>query len=520
MTEIELKLLLPDAEAARRVLGSAALKARAEGPARRRRLRSIYFDAADGSLRAAGIAFRVRQVGRAWVQTVKRGPSESAGGGLYSVAESECAAPGGRPDPARIPDEALRDAVAAALNGSPLVPVFETDIQRTTRNLAAPGGLVELALDLGEVIAGNRRAALAEAELELKDGAPAALYDLAREVFAEGGWRFSERTKAARGRALSEGAPAVPAPAPRRALDVPLARGETAETAAVRILRECLGQIDANMAAVLAAEAPEGPHQLRIGLRRLRTAFGLFREALGGPALAELNARARDLGARVGALRDLDVQIGETLARRLADPEAPDRAGLEALKAALEDRRRAARAEVRAALAGPEGRLFLLDLSAFAELRGWLAPADHAQTGALARPVEEVAAEALDRRWRKVRKAARGLAEADDHARHALRKELKKLRYGVEFLGPLFPRRRVKGFVKRLKSLQEDFGALNDAAVAEAMFAGPGAPCAADPAAQRAAGRLLGALAERARADRAAAEGDWARLKAEPPFWR
>jgi len=56
--------------------------------------------------------------------------------------------------------------------------------------------------------------------------------------------------------------------------------------------------------------------------------------------------------------------------------------------------------------------------------------------------------------------------------------------------------------------------------VAEAMFAGPDAPCPDDPQAQRAAGRLLGVRAERARAERAMAEDGWASLRAQGPFWR
>ena len=107
---------------------------------------------------------------------------------------------------------------------------------------------------------------------------------------------------------------------------------------------------------------------------------------------------------------------------------------------------------------------FLLDLAQFIETRGWLVPSDFEQTARLATPVLELAVRSLNKRWKKVSKAARGLEMLDAEHRHALRKELKKLRYGVEFFGPLFPERRFDAFLKRLKKLQTVFGDLNDAA--------------------------------------------------------
>ena len=128
--------------------------------------------------------------------------------------------------------------------------------------------------------------------------------------------------------------------------------------------------------------------------------------------------------------------------------------------------------------------------------------------------------DALARRWRKARRTGRDLEHAEVERRHELRKELKKLRYGVEFFETLFPKKRVANFRKRLKKLQKSFGALNDAAVAEAMFAGPGAPCADDPAAQRAVGRLLGTLAREADDRWGETLAAWRALESEPPFWR
>ena len=148
MTEIELKFLLDEAgEAALR--RAPALRAMAEAPAKRSRLRSIYFDTPDQALRRAKIALRLRKVGRGWVQTVKRG--SGAGTGLFAVQEDEAPAPGGRLDFGLIADADLRAAVEDAIGDAPLSPVFETVMERTTRNLATEGGTAEKGEDVDEM---------------------------------------------------------------------------------------------------------------------------------------------------------------------------------------------------------------------------------------------------------------------------------------------------------------------------------------------------------------------------------
>ncbi|MEM1315393.1 MAG: CHAD domain-containing protein, partial [Pseudomonadota bacterium] len=519
MIEVELKILLPDAAAAKALSVRAAKAGLSDGPAARRTLRSIYFDTPERALAAQGIALRLRKVGRGWVQTVKRGAGAQAGG-LFRLEEDERPAPGGRLDLAAVEPAALREAVEEALGDAALTAQFETDIKRAKLELALPSGRVELAVDAGRVVAGDRESPLFEAEFELLSGAPAAVYEAARTLLSTGAWRFSGRSKAARGHDLALGRPALPDAAPRQAGKLGFAPEASTEAAAAAALRSCLAQIDANMAACLAGEAPEGPHQLRVGLRRLRSALGLYREALAGPEAEALGEAAKDLAATAGALRDLDVQIEETLRPLASDPANPDAAGFAALAAALEARREAARAALRRALLGPEARGLLLDLSAFAALRGWLRPEDHGQTEVLARPARKTAAQALRRRGKKVRRAADGLEALDIEARHVLRKELKKLRYGVEFLAPAFPPERVKPFRKALKRLQDVFGSLNDAAAAEALFGGEDPPCPDDGRAQRAAGRLLGALERRAEDDWARARDGWTALAADRPFWK
>lgn len=506
--EIELKIVLDGA--AERGLRERVVARGAEG-GRTQALRSVYYDTAAQDLRRAGIALRLRKVGRVWVQTVKARAALS--GGLSTALEAEAPAPGGRLDLERIPDAGLRDEVVRAVGGAALAPLFETEMKRTTWRL----GDVELALDVGEIRAGERARPFREAELELVAGGVAALYDLAEALFPEGGLRLSTLSKAARGHLLAETGEIAPPSGPQRAGDVPLERGQTAETAARDVLRDCAAQIGANAVAVLEGEDPEGPHQLRVGLRRLRSALQVFRPAIGGAAADAIAAEARWLGQEVGRLRDLDVVLGEILA-----PEAalcPEEPGFARLAEAVAARREAVRETLREELRGARAQAFQWRLARFVETRGWLAPDDYAQTARLAQHVGLAAGPALDKRWAAVTKRAKGLAGLDVPARHELRKELKKLRYAAEFLAPLYPPKRVAKFLKATKALQEVFGNLNDLAAAEHLLTGATAPAAEDPAAARAVGRVLGRRAVAAERDWERAVGLWSALGKAEPFW-
>lgn len=513
-TETELKILLDDA-GLRALKRSAALSAMALCPPRRQSLHARYYDTDDGALGANRIALRVRREGRAWVQTVKAGHAPSAG--LSSVREVSCPAPGGRLVLEALPDAELRAAIAAAARGGELAPRFETVMSRQLHRLASPcGGVVELAIDTGEIRAGERTTSLIEAELELAEGDPGDLYAVAERLFPDGPLRFSRRSKAARGAALAGGGTAVdPLPPVVHAAPIRLDPALTVEHAARDCLRGCLDQIAGNVPACLAHDGPEAPHQLRVGLRRLRTAFRLFRPVLDGPAMRALDAEARDLAVAVGALRDLDVLIDE-----LAAPFAYTDPGFERMLAALEDRRREVRAAVRMRLAEGRTTRLILKLGAFTEARGWLRSDDIAQSAALAAPVTGFAAEAVDHRWRKAAKLGAVVEDLQGDARHDLRKALKKLRYALEFTESLWSRKALKPFLKALRHLQEAFGALQDLTMAQALLTGPDAPAADDPAAQRAVGILLGHRGAEAEWLWRRTRKDWKALRTTARPWR
>lgn len=540
MTEVELKIL-PDPAALPALRRRLLRLAGRQGT--RRRLRSIYLDTAEQGLATAGMALRLRAEARRWTQTLKLGRSHR--GGLSCADEIDVDAPGGRLNLAALPQDAA-DAVRAAAGGLPLAPVFETRIERTHWTLAHAGARIEAALDCGSIVAGGASAPIDELELERLEGDPAALFALARALFPAGGWRLSTLNKAERGARLGRGQDPLPPPRVRRAQAPRIARDATAEAAAVAILDECQGMIAENLAASTFAPPrpgadghggethpkrgplpqsepqsepqlqpdpepdPEAPHQLRVGLRRLRAAVRLLRPALGGSAatdarLAHLGAEAQWLAREVGRLRDLQVARDELV--RPAAVATPAEPGFAVLIEALDAETARAAAALRSTLAGPRATAFQWDLAAYVALWGWLDPADRGQTARLARPFRALAAQAARAAERRAAKRAKRIATLQHEARHELRKALKMLRYIVEFAAPAWPAKRVDAVLSPLKALQDLFGELNDAATAEALFLAPDGPGAGSIDAARAAGRLIGQRT-------AAADHAWRRARA------
>jgi triphosphatase len=153
------------------------------------------------------------------------------------------------------------------------------------------------------------------------------------------------------------------------------------------------------------------------------------------------------------------------------------------------------------------------------ETRGWFLPEDLGQTERLATPVTEIATAALSKRWKKVGQHGRVIESLDADQRHELRKELKKLRYAVEFLSSLFPAKGVTPFLKRLKKLQTVFGDLNDAATVKRILSDGEMPRIDNPRAERAIGWVIGTSQARAQFGWAGAKDMFRKLEKAPLFW-
>lgn len=509
-SELELKVSLPPGEM--QTIGAAA-KRLAAGPSTRRQLRSIYFDTDDFRLHERRIAVRVRRVEGRWVQTIKIG--QGLKHGLSNPREIEHDVDGPEPDLAQL-DKAIRRAVERAAGGTPLRAVFETVFWRTALNLETEsGGVIEAAFDRGQIIAGEASEPVNEIELELKSGPPHALLSVAETLFDGRPTPFSTGSKASRGVALARGEAAAAPAAPATGRKPTLRRGQTAAEALAAVGAAAAEQALDNWRAVLATDEPEGPHQLRVGLRRLRTALRMFEPVFDSPELDALARDAKALGQVVGALRDADVLMVDIIAPVAARQSAVE--GIPALKAAVDSHRVGARRALRESLEDPGWSRFRLNCAMFdlAAARV-LATANAATARRKARPIARLA---LENAWRKARRKARDLDSLTTEERHDLRKALKTLRYSAEFCAALYPGSDSGDFIKRLKKLQTVFGYLNDVAAAESLPAIAADQGATDAAVASAIGAVLAWHQARADAAWKSALKRWSELENAPRFW-
>ena len=515
MTEIELKFLIDEKAEEHLKTRLNALQLVDGGM---RPLRSIYFDTPDHALHRSGYSIRLRLDGGRWIQTVKsrsglrRGLRSGLHSGLSRVSEFECPAGDGELHLDNIADKTARKHIKRLISGKRFDPVCETHMNRTSAQIGAPDGTrAELSVDHGKILAGALSAELREMEIELIAGTVDGLFDLARDLLTEGGFRFSCLSKSDRGYLLAEeGRIDVPMH-PRMAKPVPLHAKQTVGEAARDILRECFDQITGNIDLIRASKDPAGPHQLRVGLRRLRSAFVLFCEQINKPEMKRLNEEAKWLGQEIGALRDRDVTALDIV--RPMQQSCPDEPSFAALSSLLAAERAKTRKHVRHVLKSQRAMSFLLDLARVVETM------PIGKTGEGDMPIGKLAKRALDRRWKSVREHAKAIEKLTGEERHTLRKELKKLRYTVEFMAPFFSNKRVAPFTRQLKQLQSVFGELIDAAMIMELFSGETALGAQDPAAQRAIGWVIGTRMTKSQQDWHEAKSLWKDLKDTGAFW-
>lgn len=516
--ELELKLRVRPADLDR-LAASPILAGRALGPARRRRLVSVYFDTVDARLWRRGLALRIRRIGRRRVQTLKAEPR--VGSLAADRVEHEVAVESDQPDLAAFQGRAVRELVGLLLPGE-LVPMFETRIERTELTIAwptpeRPEAEIEVALDHGRILAGKQREEVSELELELRRGSPGALVALAEELRALAPLEVETRDKATRGWALA----ADLVPPPRKACPLALDPRGTVGDALQRIGLACLGHCLANLAPAADGRDPEGLHQLRVALRRLRSALSLFKGVVPEADRARFNAELRWLLGELGPARDGDVLAGELTAPLAAEEGLASE--LEVLRRILAARRPVLYERVRAALASRRAADLVLDLGAWLELGRFREHADPQSVELFDGPIGPFAAATLQRRWRKARKLGRRLERLDPAGRHEFRIAVKKLRYGLDFLASLWPEAETRRFLGRLRELQDRLGHLNDVVVARDQARGLLAEIADDPMAPTAALALGAVIGWHARGTRrlvAEAGACWAELADERRFWR
>nr|WP_252393736.1 CYTH and CHAD domain-containing protein [Candidatus Rhodoblastus alkanivorans] len=503
--EVEVKFIT-DAAGFAAALASPMLKV--EGPSPARKLTSIYFDTPNGELKKRKMALRLRRSGRAAPVMTLKWPLQTAGN-VFSRGEIEIRATKMEPDIGLF-DADIGEGLRQIVGEAPLEAKYETRVSRIARLITSGMACIEVAFDEGIIRAGERELPLREVELELKSGPPQDLYDFAATLAENLPLRLDTISKAERATHFSEGT--TPRPVKAKPADLP--PDANLDEATARIILGAIDHYLVNWASLRASDDPESIHQMRVALRRLRSALGMLKRAIPCPEFEVFREEAKDLASALGPARDSD-------ALRELIEDGPmghfgDKKDFAPLLDALEERRAAAYADSRALIESPRPSVFVLRLSAFVARRGWRNAVSGPELSRLTEPVAVFAAQALDRVHKRVRKRGKKLVTLPDEQRHQVRIALKNLRYGGEFFAACFNEARdATPFLRAAANLQGLLGAHNDAASADHFLCQSHATEAA-----RAAGVVSGWYARGAIIADENLAREWKRFKKIRPFWK
>ena len=236
---------------------------------------STYYDTPTLALHRERLSLRVRKQGSEFVQTVKvedparldileRGEWEDHIRSIWPVLDAPKTG------------KRLRDWV----RDEELRPVFTTTVTRTAIEISPdPSARIEAAIDEGEIRACSRGAAapISEIELELKKGDPRVIFDVALQLLETEPIRIEPCSKAERGYRLVGADRLMPQAV--HVGPISLDPAMSVEAALQRIGRRCLTHVLSNEQAALAGD-PEGIHQMRVAVRRLRSALLALKQLL------------------------------------------------------------------------------------------------------------------------------------------------------------------------------------------------------------------------------------------------
>jgi triphosphatase len=192
---------------------------------------------------------------------------------------------------------------------------------------------------------------------------------LARRIATETQATYGPKTKAERGYALSAGEEQGPAFGNK----IILRPGMTTGQAFRAIGFSCLQHFAANADAIDHGD-PEGVHQMRVGLRRLRAAISLFKELIKPPDSPHIKSELKWLTEQLGAARDIDVFLKEGV--KPLEHEAPGTQEVAALADDLEGGRRAAFARAKGAVESERYRKLVLECALWLAGGDWLTSCD------------------------------------------------------------------------------------------------------------------------------------------------
>lgn len=464
MQEIELKFLVPEYKVDS-LMRQAKIKSSTTT-----QLAAHYYDTADNTLAQSGVALRIRKEGDSWVQTLKsNGDGMASRGEQNTVLEESTVAEALEAD-ALYPDLSVYEDLevdvkklilgANAKQQDPsdrLNRLYITDVERTTRLIKGSNGVVEMAYDEGEVIHGEdpeTTKPILELELELIEGDVEFLFEVAKTWCKRYNLSLSTVTKAERGGLMLQGkefADATKSDLKQLAVDKKMKQPEFVRA----VIHNCMIQILPNASAI-AAGSTDGNHvhQLRVGIRRLRTVLKFF-DKFSSQINPEWAPILKQTFGLLGEYRDREILEVKTqpMLEALGGPHVDWSEERESIKVSPID-----------AIRAPDFQITLLELIEYI-----MSPAD-ADSPKRKGLAKDETSKILASLYKKISKASDQFASLNIDAQHDVRKRLKHLRYITEFVKPLYKKKKVKAFLKYLEPAQEVLGDYNDDLVGQEFY--------------------------------------------------
>jgi triphosphatase len=463
--EIELKLRFPP-EAKTALQRHPALRSPGASDWEVRHEHTVYFDTPALVLAEMGFSLRIRRRGERRIQTLKSASSRD--GVAASRREWEWPVDQDHPDLALLLETPFGKLHSTIAEGS-LRSVCETRIERIVKQIRlGDDTVVEVVLDQGQVSSGNKIEAINELELELKQGTSGPIYRLALALLADIPLTLGMESKSERGQRLLTGSK----PKAVGSVTMTLEKNIRVGTAFRRLVGAELGHILANQPAASMLDI-EGIHEMRVGVRRLRSLLALFRRTLDPQGALTFDAGLKRLGQVLGAARDWDVFCTQILPEAESHGRIADSASQ--LRQGAETQRHAAHVMLQQALEQPGFTALSVGMAA------WLDPASTStpvlMTEEDQRPLRKLAPDLMDRLARKVTKRGGRRRKRSADQLHDLRKALKKLHYSAEYVAALYSEKPTKRFLRACKRLQKALGDSNDCTMvirlAEKLCAAP-----------------------------------------------
>ncbi|MDF2570630.1 MAG: hypothetical protein K0R55_2234 [Sporomusa sp.] len=455
-TEAELKLRLADPACVDRLLTAPLLKELSTQPPSQQTLETTYYDTANQSLLKSRLSYRLRLADGQWTATVKA--DGTSDGGLHQRAEYNVPVDSPLPGIEPFLTTDIGSRLAEAVGNLPLEPVFSTRFERHIINLlTAEGSSIELALDDGDILAGDKQQKILELELELKEGRPEALVCLGAALAEDFPLLPELDSKLYRATVLAGLADELGRDTP---LPLPLKKSSTAlpahQVLGLVIIYHIHEAIRAQQSYLSSPDSIETLHNFRVALRKLRALLSFSKPLLTAEDYTDWQNKLTAYSKQLGSIRDLDVfglawdELAEYMEKLL-----PTHTAKPALAPLIDKKRQNARAKLYDTIASGQLTPILLGLWAFMQRQVSKA------TGAHMPSFKEFSLERLADLLKEFLKSGNTLDLTDLDAVHELRIAGKRLRYTLDSLAPALPDK-AHLLSKRLEKLQDLLGRIQD----------------------------------------------------------